>query len=370
MVKLHFFTIAVSIFYANSLLVLAADFFAPASNIGCYSSISGGDSKGDYNFQSSGYCVTNECPNSPYVAVKGGECICLNSLPQSSSKVNSNQCNQPCPGYLSDKCGGSNVYNIYKGLASSSSSASSNLGSYASSTSSGSGSSSSGSPSSSESSSVTGSSNNSDDSDQSTATVVSTMSNSDGNVIYKTITQEASPTTSSGSSSHASTTSSSSPSSSSTSSSHPSDSTDGKNNGKSEKKSSSSVGAIVGGVVGGIGGLILLVAGGFFYMRYRNNNNDEDEEEEFYNDKPLKRSNGSKIGSRRSPNDLEMPMANPFQHPADDLVRNNSVQKNGFVDPRLNPIMMGRRRLSEGSLVDEADYSRKVLQVANPDDTK
>ena len=32
--------------------------------------------------------------------------------------------------------------------------------------------------------------------------------------------------------------------------------------------------------------------------------------------------------------------------------------------------MMGRRRLSEGSLVDEADYSRKVLQVANPDDTK
>ena len=139
--------------------------------------------------------------------------------------------------------------------------------------------------------------------------------------------------------------------------------------GKSEKKSSS-VGAIVGGVVGGIGGLILLVAGGFFYMRYRNNDEDEDEEEEFYDNKPLKRSNGSKIGSRRSPNALEMPMANPFQHPADDLVRNNSVQKNGFVDPRLNPIMMGRRRLSEGSLVDEADYSRKVLQVANPDDTK
>lgn len=358
MVKLPFFTIVVSIFYTSSLLVSAADYTAPASNLGCYSSISGGDSKGDYTYQTSGYCVNNECPNSPYVAVKGKECICLNSLPQSSSKVSSSQCDQPCPGYQSDMCGGSNAYNVYKGLASASSSSSSNLGSASSSSPS-----SSGSPSSSQSSSITGFPNNSDDSDQSTATVVSTISNSNGNVIYKTITQEASATTSSGSSSHASTTSSSS--STSTSSSHSSDSPDG----KSEKKSSS-VGAIVGGVVGGIGGLILLVAGGFFYMRYRNNDEDEDEEEEFYDNKPLKRSNGSKIGSRRSPNALEMPMANPFQHPADDLVRNNSVQKNGFVDPRLNPIMMGRRRLSEGSLVDEADYSRKVLQVANPDDTK
>ena len=117
-----------SIFYTSSLLVSAADYTAPASNLGCYSSISGGDSKGDYTYQTSGYCVNNECPNSPYVAVKGKECICLNSLPQSSSKVSSSQCDQPCPGYQSDMCGGSNAYNVYKGLASASSSSSSNLG--------------------------------------------------------------------------------------------------------------------------------------------------------------------------------------------------------------------------------------------------
>jgi cell wall integrity and stress response component len=39
-----------------------------------------------------------------------------------------------------------------------------------------------------------------------------------------------------------------------------------------------------------------------------------------------------------------------------------------MVDQRLNPVMLGRRRISEGSLADEADYSRKILRVANPDD--
>lgn len=47
---------------------------------------------------------------------------------------------------------------------------------------------------------------------------------------------------------------------------------------------------------------------------------------------------------------------NPFESPQD------------ASDPRLNPVMLGRRRLSEGSLADEADYSRKILRVANPDD--
>lgn len=37
------------------------------------------------------------------------------------------------------------------------------------------------------------------------------------------------------------------------------------------------------------------------------------------------------------------------------------------VDQRLNPVMLGERRLSEGSIADERDYSRKILRVANPD---
>ena len=252
-----------SIFYTSSLLVSAADYTAPASNLGCYSSISGGDSKGDYTYQTSGYCVNNECPNSPYVAVKGKECICLNSLPQSSSKVSSSQCDQPCPGYQSDMCGGSNAYNVYKGLASASSSSSSNLGSVSSSSPS-----SSGSPSSSQSSSITGS-----------LTIVMIQIKvrrqlyqllviqmvmlfikqlhrkhqqlllQDLHLVLRQLHHHQLQLP------------------------HPTQATP---DGKSEKKSSS-VGAIVGGVVG-IGGLILLVAGGFFYMRYRNNDEDEDEE--------------------------------------------------------------------------------------------
>jgi cell wall integrity and stress response component len=38
------------------------------------------------------------------------------------------------------------------------------------------------------------------------------------------------------------------------------------------------------------------------------------------------------------------------------------------VDQRLNPVMLGERRISEGSLADARDYSRKILRVANPDD--
>ena len=121
MVKLPFLQSLCQYFTPVHCCFSAADYTAPASNLGCYSSISGGDSKGDYTYQTSGYCVNNECPNSPYVAVKGKECICLNSLPQSSSKVSSSQCDQPCPGYQSDMCGGSNAYNVYKGLASASS---------------------------------------------------------------------------------------------------------------------------------------------------------------------------------------------------------------------------------------------------------
>jgi cell wall integrity and stress response component len=47
----------------------------------------------------------------------------------------------------------------------------------------------------------------------------------------------------------------------------------------------------------------------------------------------------------------------------------NSSGDNNFmaVDQRLNPVMLGDRRLSEGSIADERDYSRKILRVANPD---
>lgn len=60
---------------------------------------------------------------------------------------------------------------------------------------------------------------------------------------------------------------------------------------------------------------------------------------------------------KRDNSQLQRPLSNPFL-----------TKEEAMVDQRLNPVMLGRRRISEGSLADEADYSRKILRVANPDD--
>lgn len=349
--------------YLLSLLLIFASIVVASDSLGCYSLISGGTSQGDDTYQSSGYCA-KQCPNSQYVAVQGNECICLDSLPSSSNKVDSSQCSTVCPGYGQEPCGGSNAYSVYLGIGSGSGSSSSVSGSKQSSgTSSNQGSSSTSSSSTgnvgltsknnSQSTSTGSPTTTNEDNSNATETVVNTITQDGGSVIIRTVTKEASSTASATSSSSSTATETDSSSSSSA-------------NKNSQKSSSTPIGAIVGGVVGGVGGLIVLIAGVWFFMR-RRNRDDETDEEEFF-DKPVSRSNGSKKGSRKGPSGLEMPMVNPFQHPADDLVRNNSAHKNEFVDPRLNPIMMGRRRLSEGSLVDQTDYSRKVLTVANPDD--
>ena len=182
----------------------------------------------------------------------------------------------------------------------------------------------------------------------------------------------------------------------------------------------------MGGIVGlaAIGGLI------FFFVKRRNRDYGDDDEDSFddgfYNaDKyqgqqmqlqlqqqqqqqhlhlqlglpfaAVTRTNGAAKGSRKATKnsnitDLDMPMVNPFLHPDDSLTstqlnqgsllgnsnsshNNSSVHtaagKMGLVDPRTNPVMVGRRRLSEGSLDDEAIYNqRKTLHVINPDDRR
>lgn len=125
----------------------------------------------------------------------------------------------------------------------------------------------------------------------------------------------------------------------------------------------------MGGVVGGVGGAILLGVLAFFFIRHRNSHEESEDEEEFY-DKPSGLSSvggTSRSRSKKTLSPLDMPMSNPFTGPTDTAAAGGGNNA-GLVDPRLNPIMMGRRRLSDGSLADETDYSRKVLQVANPDD--
>lgn len=61
---------------------------------------------------------------------------------------------------------------------------------------------------------------------------------------------------------------------------------------------------------------------------------------------------------------------------ADDLAYEEALKSNRFSsnpftsedDKEADNIMLGRRRLSDGSLAEDNDYGMKVLRVANPDD--
>ena len=139
-----------------------------------------------------------------------------------------------------------------------------------------------------------------------------------------------------------------------------------------QKKSSTNVGAIVGGVVGGVGGALVIALMAFFFIRWRRQAGDDDDEDyeygpEKFDDGPtLGRGNTAKGLKRLRNGALDMPMTNPFDHPLDAHAV-GGVRPPALPDPRLNPVMMGRRRLSEGLLADDADYSRKILHVANPE---
>ncbi|KAJ5711156.1 hypothetical protein N7488_005312 [Penicillium malachiteum] len=90
--------------------------FATASydSLGCYSKVAGVTDLEQYTYQSRGYCV-EKCAGDGYAiaALKdGATCGCSNSTPASSAKIADDNCDQYCPGYPSDKCGGVNVYTV------------------------------------------------------------------------------------------------------------------------------------------------------------------------------------------------------------------------------------------------------------------
>lgn len=327
-------------------------------SLGCFSSIDTSVSKGYNAYQTSSICALSCGTDYAYVAVKdGGYCYCLLSLP--TTTTSSSSCNVVCNGYGSVMCGGTSAYSVFagEGVASASDSAAASSGtstsSSTSSTSSASLSSLSTAKTSSTSSSATTVSPSSLQVDSTsapdttlsatssnTSLVVTTSTNATGQ-ITKTVTATSSSTASSGLKSSSS--------------------------GKSTKKSNT--GAIVGGVVGGLAAVILIAVGVFFFMRYRNSD-DEDDEEEFYdkNTDGVTRGTGTAKSKKNFASAFDMPMANPFVHPSDEFAdkRASRMTASELADPRLNPTMMGRRRLSEGSLADETDYSRKILGVANP----
>ncbi|CAK7903079.1 hypothetical protein CAAN1_07S05776 [[Candida] anglica] len=324
-----------------------------ATGLGCYSSVSVADDKGQYMYQSSSYCV-GQCPDYAFVATKNGnECYCLNSFPSGSQ---SNSCNMPCVAWQQDNCGGSNSYQVYQGsgsIGANSASGSSSAGNSPAST------------STSSSTQTTTSKPTTGTSSSSTSTSTTSKSSSTEVPSSDTSESKTSSATSTGASVVTKTTTAAN---SSSTSSETSTSSSNSSPTPAATKKSSNTGAIVGGVVGGAAGLAIIALLVFLFVRHRRNADDEDDEEFF---EPQTKSGSTRAVSRgaskKHANPLEMPMTNPFTHPSDATVAAGGGGSAGMVDPRLNPIMMGRRRLSEGSLVDEADYSRKILSVANPD---
>lgn len=322
------------------LLAALISLVAADSPLGCYLLVDIASSQGTFMYQTSSSCA-QKCSQYAYIALKNGnECYCLSLLP-SLNLVGSSQCSSPCAGFGQDTCGGSSAYNVYKGTGSQDAGSASSAA--AASTSSKS-------LSTLQPSLVTSSASLSSSESQQTK-VVTLQTSASGSQSVRTVTSEP---TSSGSS-------------------KPSSLLD-----LSKKKSSSNIGPIVGGVVGGVVAVAAIAGLVFFFIRRRSGDDDEDDEEEFYDKSSggLSRGTGTNK-SRKVASPLDLPMTNPFVHPADSLadqpMRSNTLHHppvhplGNLADPRLNPVMMGRRRLSEGSLADEADYLRKILLVANPD---
>ncbi|CAN3353680.1 hypothetical protein DICA4_A08482 [Diutina catenulata] len=325
------------VFLAMMATARVAQAFDENSQISCASSVSG-SVKTTNQFMTPSLCAKS-CGGSPYTAVQGEDCYCLSSKPSD----NGGTCNTVCPGYGSIKCGGQSSFSIFQigeddGATEPSSSkdepSSTKPSNHAESKTSAS-------PTKSEvGTTVT------DSPSKSTQTVITTAVTSGDSVvtIYQT-SNVAHPTSSSSSSSK-----------------------------DDEPKKKSNTGAIVGGVVGGVAGGFLLALAAFFFIRWRRNR-DYDEDDEEYDFGPEKgtfdavgigRGNTAKGSKRSRAGPLDMPMANPFDHPSDPRTT-GGVTPNLPSDPRMNPVMMGRSRLSEDSLADNADYSRKILHVANPD---
>ena len=104
-----------------------------------------------------------------------------------------------------------------------------------------------------------------------------------------------------------------------------------------EKKSGTNVAAIAAGVVIGFLGLAAIAAGVFFFMRHKRRR--EIEEEHRRN-----AAVSSFIGSQKPP---------------------TTSAGSSFTDTRLDPVVMAGRRISDGSIADNQDYSRRILKVCS-----
>ncbi|KAI0475580.1 hypothetical protein GGR56DRAFT_520277 [Xylariaceae sp. FL0804] len=239
---------------------------------GCYSDVTGLTNEGALNFNSQGKCA-QLCrdKNMAVGATFAKNCYCGDSYPNSKYLVDDSKCNEPCPGYDTQACGGLNTWTVYNtgvqvavgemAIVSSSSSSSS-----------------------------------------STTTTGSEATNQ-----VETVTASAQADTSASSSS---------------------------DSDKSSSGGSNTTGIAVGVVVAIV--VVGAIGGGLFFWQRRKRNSELSEE-----------------GRRNAAVNAFISGGKPP----------GSSGGLSMADSRMDPIM--NRRLSDGSIADNQDYSRRILRVTN-----
>lgn len=275
-----------------TITLAAATVLLGASNVaafgatieGCYSSTTGLTLNSTDTFNSAGYCST-QCLalEMPVMATKDSTCYCGPTLPPASTSTDNSSCTTQCPGYPSDKCGGTGLYSVWlTGLTYDVTNADASASDTSSATT----------------AKATG---------KSTAT--STASPSVVTVGGQTVVVTAS-SSSTGTSSAEKISSSSGPSKA----------------------------GIAAGVVIGIVAIAAIAGGIFLFIR---NKKRREVEEEY-------RRNAAVSG---------------FIHGGKPPTSSGGASS--FNDTRLDPAVMAQRRMSDGSIADNQDYSRRILKVTN-----
>ncbi|KAL4954648.1 hypothetical protein BDW69DRAFT_183292 [Aspergillus filifer] len=85
----------------------------PASDLGCFSDLTGFKNQGSYTYQSHSYCI-DLCDDNgkTYAALKGDNCYCGDTDPAKADMIDDDKCDTACAGYVADICGGDNAWTV------------------------------------------------------------------------------------------------------------------------------------------------------------------------------------------------------------------------------------------------------------------
>ncbi|KAL4795816.1 hypothetical protein BDV19DRAFT_388841 [Aspergillus venezuelensis] len=85
----------------------------PATDLGCFSDLTGFENQGSYTFQSHGYCIDLcETNGKTYAALKGDDCYCGDTDPAKKDMVDDDKCDTACSGYPAVNCGGDKAWTV------------------------------------------------------------------------------------------------------------------------------------------------------------------------------------------------------------------------------------------------------------------